>query len=483
MHSLLARQIRKFFGGNLPAELAAFTTAVDDSYVAFDNDVKILHRAMELSSQELTQANIEVRAVIEAIPDVILRLDREGNIVPLKAPEQVADSHAHRFNKRRITGKLSHLPDPAVRVAFERGLKEVLTDGQLKTFEYTVVSELGESFFEVRLVALKNGEAIAIIQDVTQRKQSEAEHERLNRELISASRLAGMAEVATGVLHNVGNVLNSVNLSVSMLAEQLRKSKISSLGRVVQLLNEHREDLGEFLTGDPKGRQLPAFIEVLSAHLTREQSLLVQETHSLQQSIEHIKQIVSVQQAYAKVAGATEVLQVHVLLEEALRMSSAALSRREIEIVREFEPVAPVLADRHLVLQILINLVSNAEQALRGRPDDGRIILRIGRGERDRVRIEVADNGVGISRENLARIFSHGFTTKTNGHGFGLHSGANAAKQIGGSLGVRSDGPGTGATFVLELPPAPETRSSSGSDAIASKVTHGHQALTHLTPS
>ncbi len=454
MHTLLQRQIRKFFGGQVPDELGSFVAAIDASYVAFEGDAQILHRSMELSSQELTQANSEVRAVIEAIPDVIMRLDREGNIVPLKAPEHGADPEAHRFNKRRISSNLAHLPDPAIRDAFQRALAGLLADGQQKTFEYAVPSESGEHHFEVRLVALKDSNAIAIIQDITKRKLAAVEHDRLNQELIGASRQAGMAEVATGVLHNVGNVLNSVNLSVGLVVEQLRKSKLTSLTRGMQLLHEHRANLAEFLTGDPKGRQLPDFLEAVAEQLIREQAALIKETQGLQQNIEHIKQIVSVQQSYAKVSGVLEPLVVCTLVEDALRMGSGALAQRHIEVVREFATIPLVLADRHRVLQILVNLITNAKQALDLKTDDRRIVLRILSGESGRVRVEVADNGVGISRENLARIFNHGFTTKKLGHGFGLHSSANAAKEMGGSLNVRSDGPGTGATFVLELLPA-----------------------------
>jgi C4-dicarboxylate-specific signal transduction histidine kinase len=290
--------------------------------------------------------------------------------------------------------------------------------------------------------------------DITERKQALEQITRMQRELVDASRQAGMAEVATGVLHNVGNVLNSVNISAALVVEQLRKSKTASLAKAVKLLSEHKDDMGEFLTSDPKGKQLPPFFEAVSEHLTREQAMLTKETQGLQQNIDHIKQIVAMQQSYAKVSGALENLAPHDLVEDALRMSSTALARHQIEVVRQFDSVSPVLVDRHKVLQILINLVNNARQAMDVRPEGRRLTLRIAQNEGGRVRVEVADNGTGIPAENLARIFNHGFTTKKTGHGFGLHSGANAAKEIGGSLNVHSDGLGTGATFILELPSA-----------------------------
>jgi two-component system, NtrC family, sensor kinase len=272
------------------------------------------------------------------------------------------------------------------------------------------------------------------------------------QELVDASRLAGMAEVATGVLHNVGNVLNSVNVSANLVVEQIRKSKTGSLAKAVELIKSQRHDLGTFLATDPRGRQLPDFLEAVSTQLLREQALLSRETEALQKNIEHSKQIVAMQQSYAKVAGAREPIQVQELVEDALRMASASLVRHQVTIVREFEPAPPVLVDRHLVLQILVNLITNAKQALDHRAEGRKLVLRVSCLTGSRVRLEVTDNGVGIPKENVARIFNHGFTTKQTGHGFGLHSGANAAHEMGGSLFALSDGPGTGATFVLELP-------------------------------
>lgn len=289
--------------------------------------------------------------------------------------------------------------------------------------------------------------------DITARKQSEAEVEALHKQLLETSRFAGMAEVATGVLHNVGNVLNSVNVSTTLVADRVKASKVVSLTRAATLLREHQDDPGAFLTRDPKGRQLPGFLISLAAHLETERDELLEELASLRQNVDHIKDIVAMQQNYARVSGVIETLPVQQLVEDALRINSAALDRHRIQLVKDFAEVPPVQMDKHKVLQILINLIRNAKYAMdESRAQDKRLTIGIGMNGNGRVKVSVGDNGVGIPPENLTRIFGHGFTTKRDGHGFGLHSGANAAKEMGGALYAQSAGVGQGATFVLELP-------------------------------
>jgi nitrogen fixation/metabolism regulation signal transduction histidine kinase len=278
------------------------------------------------------------------------------------------------------------------------------------------------------------------------------ELESTHRQLLIISRQAGMAEVATSVLHNVGNVLNSVNVSATLLAEQSKKSKVTNLAKVVALLEEHTADLGEFITNDPKGKQLPGYLAQLSSHLAAEQATFLKEADQIRVNIEHIKDIVAMQQSYARVSGVTELLQVSDLVEDALRMNAGALTRHDVQVIREFEPIPLVTIDKHKVLQVLVNLIRNAKYACdeSGRPDK-LMTMRVSNGG-DRLRISVSDNGVGIPPENLVRIFNHGFTTREEGHGFGLHSGALAAKELGGALTVHSEGRGRGASFTLELP-------------------------------
>jgi two-component system, NtrC family, sensor kinase len=278
------------------------------------------------------------------------------------------------------------------------------------------------------------------------------ELERTHRKLVDTSRQAGMAEVATNVLHNVGNVLNSLNVSANMVTEQVERSKASGLGRLAALLREHEQDLGAYLVHDPRGRHIPTYLSQLSEHVVHERDSNLRELKQLRSHIDHIKQIVSMQQSYSKVSGVKELLQPVDLLDDALRMNDGSFHRHQVHVVREFEPVPAINSEKHKILQILVNLLRNAIYACNesGRPHRS-VTLRVASGPAC-VRISVADNGVGIAPENMTRIFAHGFTTRRDGHGFGLHSGALAASELGGSLQAFSEGLGRGATFVLELP-------------------------------
>ena len=294
--------------------------------------------------------------------------------------------------------------------------------------------------------------------EIDERKRMQQEVERVHRELLDISRQAGMAEVATGVLHNVGNVLTSVNVSATLLNDRVHDSKITWVGKVRDLMKEHRADLGAFLTKDPRGQQLPAFLDSLAKHLETEQAELVSELASLRKNVEHIKDIVAMQQNYATVSGVTERVPLVELVEDTLRMDATSFERNAVKLVRDYRAQPMITVEKHKVLQILINLLRNAKYACEhSARTDKQITVRV-MVEGDRAKITVIDNGDGIAAENLTRIFSFGFTTKKhNGHGFGLHNGALAAKNMGGALTVRSDGPGRGAEFTLELPITPES--------------------------
>ncbi|KJH81267.1 histidine kinase [Pseudomonas fluorescens] len=272
-------------------------------------------------------------------------------------------------------------------------------------------------------------------------------------ELVTTARRAGMAEIATNVLHNVGNVLNSVNVSAQVLYEKVHTSKGPGVAKVAQLMKEHPDDLGDFISSDPKGRALPDYLDKLADALAIEQQVMIAELAQLTRRIDHIKEIVATQQSYAGNASVLESGSLRELVEDVVRICDVSLARHHITLIKEFSDVPQMPLDKHRVLQILVNLINNAKQALEaGANRSPQIILRLRVVDDGRVRVEVEDNGEGIAQDNLARVFEHGFTTRVDGHGFGLHSCILAAHELGGDLTVRSAGPGSGALFILELP-------------------------------
>jgi predicted ATPase/signal transduction histidine kinase len=270
--------------------------------------------------------------------------------------------------------------------------------------------------------------------------------------LVDMSRRAGMAEVASGVLHNVGNVMNSVNVGASVTRDAVKALPVEGVTRACDLIDQNARRLADYLGNDATGRKLPEYLRKLGRALSAEKSAILAQIDQLSGHLEHMKKIIAAQQSYAKINGMTEVCTLEEIAETALQISEGVLRNGSIEVVRSYEKLPPVLVDRHQLMQILVNLISNATHALeevtRPRRELLVAIAKVDGG----VRIEVRDNGVGIAAENLSKIFNHGFTTKKQGHGFGLHNCANAAQQMDGSLTAYSDGPGKGASFVLRMP-------------------------------
>ncbi len=283
-----------------------------------------------------------------------------------------------------------------------------------------------------------------------------AELQETQDRLVTAARLAGIAEVATNILHNVGNVLNSINVSADVIGAKLRASKAGGLTRAVSLMDEHARDLGEFLAHDAKGRLLHTYLRDLGTVLEAEHESMSTELEALCKSVDHVKNVVATQQSYANAPRVVEFLDVGDLTRDALRMCSAALARHNIQIVNNVTRLPVIALDSNRMLQILVNLIGNAKQAFENVTDRSPCVTLAADIEEARdakvLRVTVTDNGEGIAPQNLTRIFSHGFTTRQNGHGFGLHSCVLAAQEMGGTLTARSDGPGRGAAFVLQVP-------------------------------
>ncbi len=292
------------------------------------------------------------------------------------------------------------------------------------------------------------------LQYAIERKQSEIEREALHRDMIDLSRRAGMSEVASGVLHNVGNVLNSVNVSAKLIASKVRDGKAEQLRRATDLLTAHQDDLSHYVSDDPRGQMVLPYLEQLADTLTREQQTILNELQLLIKNIEHINQIVARQQHLSGVVGAVMPIDLNAVVHEAIQI--AQTNHGPCRCAVDYQPSerSRIKTDRSQLLEILVNLITNAMDAVEMVNDEREGLIRIVTDPigKDAIRIRVTDNGIGITQQRLESIFQHGFTTKPDGHGFGLHASALAAKQMGGSLAASSDGPDKGATFALTLP-------------------------------
>jgi PAS domain S-box-containing protein len=294
---------------------------------------------------------------------------------------------------------------------------------------------------------------VCVAQDSTERKRMEEEKLQLHEQLLDTSRQLGMAEVATGVLHNVGNVLNSLNVSIGVITDLLKNSMVGDVGRISQLLQKHREDLGAYFSQNPKGKQVPGYLEKLSRQLVEEKRVALLELDRLRENAGHAQQCVAAHQDLANPSGITEPVSLGELIDEALTVNQDVLEMFSINVIQEFQEVPQVIVDKHQVLQILVDVIRNACQAMES-VSIKQLIVRVKLiiGPPDSICLEVQDTGNGIPRDDLTRIFGQGYSTKYGGRGLSLHRGALMAKNMGGALRAQSEGAGQGATFFLDLP-------------------------------
>jgi signal transduction histidine kinase len=279
-----------------------------------------------------------------------------------------------------------------------------------------------------------------------------AELEKTHKKLMKASHHAGMAEVATDVLHNVGNVLNSVNVQTTLIEEKVKDSKAVKIQEIAEMIKSNLDNIDSFLKQDEKGKHIPGYLCGVSRYMVEEQAVMLEKLASLTKNIDHIKEVITMQQSYAKTAGVSIVTTVSEVVDDAIQINQAGLMRHGVNLKCEHQDMGEIALDRQRIVQIFVNLIGNAKYAVtKNNCDQKKIVIKSYK-QNDECVIEVKDNGVGISPEGLTKVFRHGFTTKADGHGFGLHSGALAAKEMGGNLTAHSDGIGQGATFRLVIP-------------------------------
>lgn len=439
-----------------PKEIRDLTHAIG----AFVTSTNQRQQQAEIDQQQSKDAAARMKAIMDTAVDGIFTTDEQGRIETFNN----AAENIFCYTQKQVHGQDLEMliPCPREQIATADAITDQ-TSSSIPRQMIGINSELlarrsDNSTFSAELsvseVQTDDRSIFAwIIRDISRRKDSETQLQELNRQLVEASRAAGMAEIASGVLHNVGNVLNSINVSATCAKDRVSNSKLPGLVKIVNLLEEYKDDLANFISNDPKGQQLPKYLSMLAQTLDHEHEQSHEDLQRLVSHVEHANEIVGMQQAYAGSTGTIQEISPAEICDQALTMCTDSFEKYRIELVRDFRETPNIMCDKHKLLQIVVNLIRNAKDAVvEYDGTDRRIILTVKTSPKDHVQIQVRDSGTGIETENLTQIFQHGFTTKKDGHGFGLHSSANAATEIKGSLSAHSEGLGKGAWFILDIP-------------------------------
>ncbi|MDP1834440.1 MAG: MHYT domain-containing protein [Chlamydiales bacterium] len=417
-----------------------------------DLNLSLTHLVDDLSSKEE-----RIRAILSAAADGIIVMNEQGIIeICNRAAEGIFGHRVEEMINCNITEFIGVGDDDDPEKIHSVPFASILRQNDA-VVEY-VAKTKHERVFPLELSVSRsnfNGKVFYIIvfRDIQDRKRSERKVATLNQQLVTAARLAGMAEVATCVLHNVGNVLNSINVTAKVLLDRDSSSKIAGLKRLSDIIVMNKDHLETFLKEDPIGRALPEYLKQLADYWTNEWTFMRSELTSLNEKVHHIKNVVAMQQSVSGGSSIKEKVQITKLIEDALAIHSENFEKYGVIVERDFSPVPPIELDKVKTVQILINLVKNAFEAVveRNGPEK-KISVRLEATDAGFVNVEITDSGRGIQSEDITKIFSYGFTTKKSGHGFGLHSSALSAQEAGGSLRAFSPGINKGATFVLSLP-------------------------------
>ena len=290
--------------------------------------------------------------------------------------------------------------------------------------------------------------------------------------LIESAHMAGMSEIATEVLHHIGNSLNSVRTSAYLIRESTGQQRSLMLfERVVSLLKEHRQDLTAFFRKDPRAGRVPEALERIFSEINRHWLNLDGESVKLVEHVQTIVKVLQEQQKYTGVQGMLlEPADLNALIRETLTMKAYLLKEQKVQLIDNQGEVPWVLVEIPKFRRLQLYLMQNAWEAIALKaPEEGGRIALTTLLEDDLVVLRITDNGIGIASEQLEKVFEQGFTTKKNGRGFGLHYSANSMSEMLGTIKIQSGGIGTGATVSLYFKLAEvtkEPRSAIGVDTL-----------------
>lgn len=469
MHKLLELQLTrlKLDEATPPATAqswADFLKRIENAYVEADQERYMLERSMDISSRELLELNSKLENAQHMAQlgywlydpsNKSLFLSKELRAIlgltlaqALPTPSELIQL-IHEDCRDDIVKLLNSFSDEISEVGRELSLLH--PDGTYHWYSFVC------NQYSHPGTRLKTYTGIAM--DITDRKKAEQEVAYLHQQLLLSAREIGMADISAAVLHNVGNVLNSVCVSLDLLKDSLINSRSDRLKNVSDLLEENMGSISRYLAEDEKGKQIPQYLISLSKNISDEYQTCQEEVKNLESYIQHIKEIVASQNSMCRTSGMTELIIPSETMDSALKISETSDFSNKINFIKNYAYKKKIRIDKTKMLQILVNILQNAKQSVLANDNVGKKEISISIEETEGktegmndLKIVIQDNGVGIPPENLTRIFSFGYTTKEDGHGFGLHACAIAAHEMGGDLVAISEGVGKGATFVLTLP-------------------------------
>jgi len=280
------------------------------------------------------------------------------------------------------------------------------------------------------------------------------EAEEAQQRLVETAHKAGMAEISIGIMHNIGNLLNSINVSTEEIDDILNKSKLPGLLKANQLFKDYQPELCNLFDSQSKLLLLPDYYEQIGNILKDEQEKISNEIEQLINKVTLIHGIIQTLQEYASsdhYNDFEEEVELGSVIDNSLKIQESNILKHNIKVIKDLKLPLFFVTNRTKLTHILVNLIKNAVEAMRNTENEPTLSIRLYLNAQSIPVIEVNDNGDGIAKEDLKKMFTYGFTTKENGHGFGLHTCANYMNEMGGSITVHSDGKGKGATFILTL--------------------------------
>lgn len=473
-HKTLARQLERvsFYNDELPQDLEKwqqFLKSINNIYIESDQDKYILERSSEIASHEMMVLNNRLKEAQQIAKIGYFSYDLETN----------RTYYSDEFYT--LFGIPSHLPPPTFEQVFamvhEEDKSLFLHDFQKAKIDFvTIESECRLKtpknpyrWYHLIFYPVSNEQKVitkitGIAMDVNNRKQAEENIASLNQQLVTSARNAGMADVATSILHNVGNILNSANVGLSLISETYEYSFINKILSILTMLENNKENINTYLFKDDKGKLIIPYLISINEELNREFNKNKSEINNLVTHLNHIREIIDMQQNISGKSTLIESISLKETIETALKMSTHKLGNNLIQIEQVYDSIDKIKTDKSKLLQILVNLLQNAKEAIFSHTDSNnkKISIIVKKVNDNKIKLLISDSGIGIDPKDKIKIFSFGFTNKEGGHGYGLHASALFAKELGGALELESEGVGKGATFTLSLPihPTDENKST-----------------------